>query len=314
MESAISAFDAVGGDGTAQGVFLTVDNPADAALPEIVSQIEACSGFYFVGGQQGRIVQVFRPDEGDTPAYQALLERHGAGAVVSGSSAGAAIMTDPMINGGSSVGAITAGVRSEDGGEGVVLDKGMGLLAGTFVDQHSLARGRWARLLVAVLATEGYDLAMGIDENTALVVEGDSAWVVGASGVTYFNTRGVVRDPAGHAGSGIVLHLLGSGDGVNLSTGEVQVWPDKLPLAGTGEPYSGAEVDLFDRWALLHFLSESAVSADTIFTFRQDGHAFEFLKDPGFEAHSLDGAGVEDTPLGLSVGPFRLSVVVDPSN
>ncbi len=132
-----------------------------------------------------------------------------AGAVVSGSSAGAAIMTDPMIGGGSSAGALQEGVRAEGEGEGVVLEKGLGLLETAFVDQHFLARGRWARLLVAVLATDSFDLGMGIDENTALVVEGDSAWVVGASGVVFFDTRGVVRDDEGKAGSGIVLHLLG---------------------------------------------------------------------------------------------------------
>jgi len=194
MESAISAFDAVGGVGTTRGIVLTVDNPEDAGLPQIVNQIQACSGFYFVGGQQSRIVQVFRPGEGDTPAYVSLLERYAAGAVVSGSSAGAAIMTDPMIGGGSSAGALRSGVRDAGIEEGVILEKGMGLLESAFVDQHFLARGRWARLLVAVLATEGYDLGMGIDENTALVVDGDSAWVVGASGVIFFDTRGAVRD------------------------------------------------------------------------------------------------------------------------
>ncbi|MCJ7629730.1 MAG: cyanophycinase, partial [Longimicrobiales bacterium] len=179
MDSAISAFDAVGGDGIAKGIFLTVDNPEDAASPEIVTEIEACSGFYFVGGQQGRIVQLFRPEEGDTPAYQALLARNRAGAVVSGSSAGAAIMTDPRIGGGSSAGALQEGVRGDGEGEGVVLEKGLGLLETAFVDQHFLARGRWGRLLVAVLATDSFDLGMGNDENTALVVEGNSAWVVG---------------------------------------------------------------------------------------------------------------------------------------
>ena len=314
MESAISRFDAVGGEGTAQGIFLTVDNPSDAALPETVAKIEGCSGFYFVGGQQRRIIEVFRPEERDTPAYEALLARHLAGAVVSGSSAGAAIMTDPMIGGGNSAGAVGSGVRGEGDEEGVVLGKGLGLLKTVFVDQHFLARGRWARLLVAVLATDSFDLGMGIDENTALVVDGDSAWVAGASGVLLFDTREVVRDEGGNAGSGIVLSLLGSGAGVDLRTGEIQVRADKSRLLGTGEAYSASELDLFDRWALLHFLSDFAVSSDTLFTHRQNGHLFEFLKEPGFEAHAWSALGAEDTPFGLSVGPLRLSLIRDSPN
>lgn len=313
MESAISAFDAVGGEGTAQGIFLSVDNPEAASLPETVSRIEACSGFYFVGGRQSRIVQVFRPDEGDTPAYEALLERYAAGAVVSGSSAGAAIMTDPMIGGGSSAGALGSGVRGVEDEEGVILQKGMGFQESVFVDQHFLARGRWARLLVAVLATEAFDLGAGIDENTALVVDGDSAWVAGASGVLLLDTREVALDQGGHAGSGIVVHLLGSGDGLNLTSGEVGVREGKTGLTGTEEPYSASELDLFERWALLHLLSDFAVSSDTVFTHRQSGHLFEFRKGTGFQGRAWAEPGVEDTPFGLSVGPLRLRVTRDGS-
>jgi len=131
---------------------------------------------------------------------------------------------------------------------------------------------------------------------------------VGSSGVTYFDTRDVVRDPAGHAGSGIVVHLLGSGDEVDLQAGEVQVQVDKADLPGAGGPYMDSEGDLFARWALLHFFDESAVSSDTLFVFEQAGFRFEFSKVPGFRARGLEGIGVQDTPLGLSVGPYFLSV------
>jgi cyanophycinase len=320
MASAIRRFDAVGGEGTAQGIFLTVDNPADAALPEIVAQIEACSGFYFVGGQQRRIVEVFRPGEGDSPAFQALVRRHLDGAVVSGSSAGAAIMTDPMINGGSSLGALSAGVRPEDGEEGVILHRGLGLWDGAFVDQHFLARGRWARLLVAILATDGLDLGMGIDENTAIVVDGDSVWVAGASGVVFFDTRNVVLDEAGHAGSGIGLYLLGPGDRVDMGSGAIQVDDSKQPLAGSASveaiddvlaELATSEDGIFERWALLRFLAAAGASDASQFTFAQDGYSFAFQKARGFQTVSWNEEGVEGLPAGLSVGPFTLSVAAN---
>jgi hypothetical protein len=97
-----------------------------------------------------------------------------------------------------------------------------------------------------------------------------------------------------------------------LETGEVSVHGDKAALAESGEPLADLEMDLFDRWALLHFLSQSAVSSQTVFNFQQDGHTFEFQKEPGFSARSLEGLGVQDTPLGLSVGPYLLSVRAAP--
>jgi cyanophycinase len=311
MESAVTRFDELGGPATATGILLTVDNPEDAWLPEVVEQVRSCSGFFFTGGVQTRIVQVLRPEEGDSPAFQALRERHAAGAVVSGSSAGAAIMTDPMTGGGSSVGALQEGIRwraGEEEGRGVILEKGLGFLDRSFVDQHFLARGRWGRLLVAVLGVEDRHFGLGIDENTALVVRGDSAWVVGESGVVFLDTRGAILDEGGFAGTGVLLHLLGPGDGVHLGTGAVQRDAGKALLAESGEISQVMDVDLFERWALLHFLSEAATVPDTVFAFIQDGHVLEFRKTSDFEARAWGGAGVEGTPRGLSVGPLVLGV------
>jgi cyanophycinase len=310
MESAVSAFDAVGGPGTAVGVLLTVDNPEEAFAPERVDEIRSCSGFYFTGGVQTRIVQVFRPGEEDSPAFAALSQRHRDGVVVAGSSAGAAIMTDPMTGGGSSIGALLEGIRgSEDEDrEGVILEKGLGFLEGAFVDQHFLARGRWGRLLVAILAVDGRDFGLGIDENTALVVQGNMARVVGESGVIFLDVRNAVREEGGYGGSNVILHLLGPGDGVDLLTGSVHLDASKPRLAGAEKAFQERDMDLFDRWTLLHFLSEVATVPDTLFTFRQDSLVLEFRKGPGFQARGWDEPGVEGAPRGFYAGPMTLGV------
>lgn len=307
MESAVSRIDAVGGPGTAVGIFLSVDNPEAAALPETVTRIESCSGFYFVGGQQRRIVEVFRPEEGDSPAYGALMARYHEGAVVSGSSAGAAIMTDPMIGGGSSLGALAEGVRSEGEEEGVLLRKGLGLLETTQVDQHFLARGRWARLLMAVLETEAFTFGAGIDENTALVVDGQSAWVAGASGVVFFDTRSAELMGGGSGYSEISVALLGAGDRVDLQLGTVTFGDGKTPFSGPKSAENPFDSDLFRRWGFLAFFTEAAVSPEPAFTFEQDGYRFEFSKGLDFRALAAEGPGVEGAPRGLSVGPLILS-------
>jgi cyanophycinase len=311
MASAVQRIDAVGGEGTAEGIFLTVDNPEDATLPEIVTRIESCSGFYFSGGSQSRIVRVFRPEGVPSPAFEALLERHAEGAVVSGSSAGAAIMTDPMIGGGSSLGALNSGVRGDGEEEGVILEHGLGIWDGAFVDQHFLARGRWARLLVAVLATDGFDFGLGIDENTAIVVDGTSARVVGASGAILFDTRDAHPNADGYGAEGVVMYLLGAGDAVDVTDGTVQRASDKnpLPQARLQEtPTFGPEANLFERWALLQTLAGVAESGETSFSFQHDGHLFVLRKGPGFSALSGTGEGVEGAPAGLSMGPLILDV------
>lgn len=308
LESAVERIDAVGGSGAALGIYLTEENSADAGTAATVETIRSCSGFYFSGGVQTRIVNVFRPSGGDSPAFRALLERFQAGAAVSGSSAGAAIMNDPMIGGGSSLGALAEGIRwDQEEGEGVILEKGLGFLARTLVDQHSLARGRWARLLVAVLGTEAYSFGAGIDENTALVVEGDSARVVGASGVVFFDTREALLEGDGVGASGVVVSLLGAGDAVNLRTGEVHLNGRKAPVSGGEGIADLTSLDLFESWNLLRFFAGSAASPDSVFLFVQDGYRFEFRKEEGFEALAEGGEGVQGIPAGLGVGPLLVS-------
>ena len=308
MEGYVDAFDALGGEGAAEGILLTVENRGEAQDEGMADRLRACSGFFFTGGSQSRILDVFLPDGEPTAAYHALWERYQAGAVVAGSSAGAAIMSDPMIAGGSSVGALRDGVRTGEDGDGVWLTRGLGFLKRGLVDQHFLARGRWGRLLVGVLASHDDSLGFGIDENTALVVEGDSAWVVGESGVLYLDARSAEREEEGNGGHGVRAFLLGEGDGVDLQTGVVRWSDEKDPLSETGRPFTGSDLELFSGGSLLRVLAELALSPDRRLTFHQEGHVMEFGKEPGFKAMGrVDPSG--GTPAeDLFLGPFVLSV------
>jgi hypothetical protein len=274
----------------------------------MADRLRACSGFFFTGGSQSRILDVFLPDGEPTAAYHALWERYQAGAVVAGSSAGAAIMSDPMIAGGSSVEALREGVRTGGEGDGVWLTRGLGFLKRGLVDQHFLARGRWARLLVGVLASPDDSLGFGIDENTALVVEGDSAWVMGESGVLFLDARSAVREDGGNGGHGVRAFLLGEGDGVDLQTGMVRWGEEKDLLSEAGRPFASSDLELFSGGSLLRVLAEFALSPDRRLTFQQEGHVMEFRKEPGFKAMApgapSGGTAAED----LFLGPFVLSV------
>lgn len=170
---------------------LTKDDGANADKPEVADQIRACRGLWFVGGDQSRITAVFRPPYRPAPtvpgfaeatpptvhtpslAYRATLDVLGGGGVIAGTSAGAAMMSSPMITGGSTEGALMHGaVWSNDPTEeqGVGLASGMGYFPYGLLDQHFLERGRLGRLLVAMHAADVHD-AWAIRENGCLEVD-----------------------------------------------------------------------------------------------------------------------------------------------
>ncbi len=101
---------------------------------------------------------------------------------------------------------------------------GMGFLPGMVVDQHFAQRGRLGRLISALVQQPAV-LGFGIDENTAIVVDGDEFEVIGngavtvvdESGTTYNNLDGLLKDEA-LAVCGVKLHILPHGYRFNLKT------------------------------------------------------------------------------------------------
>ncbi|MGH9887361.1 MAG: cyanophycinase [bacterium] len=196
VKAEIIAFGAHGWDTDVVGIPFTEAHPEYASDSTYVNAVKRCSGFFFTGGRQTRTTRVFRPDGGTTPALEAIRTRVREGAVVSGTSAGAAIMSDPMLNAGTSMASFARGM----GSGGVSMLPGLGFFAGHLVDQHFFQVNRIGRLLVAVLRVDQYPVGFGIDRNTALVVEGNRAWVVGESGVLFVDGRNAQRATQGNGG------------------------------------------------------------------------------------------------------------------
>lgn len=315
LASAAEALSRYAGETAVVGIPLSLEDPGKANDPAIAAEIGRCSGFFFTGGVQSRILEVFLPAGDTTAAYRSLLRRWREGAVVAGTSAGAAMMSRVMIASGGSAGAIERGVTSagapeggaEGEGGGVTIQEGMGFYDTALLDQHFLARGRIGRLLVAVLATDSVPVGFGIDENTALVVDGDRGRVAGASGVVVVDGR-LARRSSRTRGTGIRLTLAGTADAVDLRTLEVTRAAQKAPL-----PVTGGALDLpgdpFARWAFLGLLHGLAASSETEASFRLPGAVLSIREAPGFFAvmHS-PGGGVQGTPAGFSAGPFLVDL------
>lgn len=144
------------------------DYKRDAEDETLVRSIREAGGVYFSGGDQALITQALvRPDGTRTALLEAIWDVYRRGGVIAGTSAGAAIMSSTMFYDAKTVfGTLSEGVNGRE------LTAGLGFIGDDiFIDQHLLARGRFARMLPAMLK-KGYKLGIGIDENSAVIITG----------------------------------------------------------------------------------------------------------------------------------------------
>jgi cyanophycinase len=189
----------------------------------VVRLIDGATGIWFPGGDQARLTGVLA----NTAAIRAIHARYRDGAVIGGTSAGAAIMSDSMITGDQfRAGEDTSGYFGDEypriARRAIVIAPGFGFLHGTIVDQHFIRRERNNRLLSVVLERPTL-IGVGIDEGTALRVDPDGRWgIEGASAALIYDARSADVTPAGPArlgASNIRLHLLPSGSTFDPRTG-----------------------------------------------------------------------------------------------
>src|SRR5215210_4499140 len=145
----------------------------------------------------------------DTEMQKLIHERHAKGLVIGGTSAGASMMSNSMIIGG--------GGEENPRVEAVRIGPGMDLLVGAMIDTHFSQRGRHGRLLTA-FAHYPQDLGLGIDENTALVVNKTEFEVIGEGAVTVIDAGAMsytnlpyAEECGGLALYGVTVHVLPAG-------------------------------------------------------------------------------------------------------
>jgi cyanophycinase len=177
----------------------------DASDPKALETIDQATGVFFTGGDQSRIISNLK----DTELDAAIHKRYREGIVVGGTSAGAAMMPDEMIVEGES--------KTNPRLEVVEMGPGMGFLPGVVIDQHFLQRGRLGRLLSAV-TQQPVVLGLGIDENTAIVVNNNQFEVIGEGAVTVVDVAEITHTNYGQilkdedlAICGAKLHILPHG-------------------------------------------------------------------------------------------------------
>ncbi|MBC7895147.1 MAG: cyanophycinase [Cytophagaceae bacterium] len=199
---------------------LTLLHTRDRAIANseaFVAPMRAARGVWFAEGNSWKHADAYL----DTRVHRelfALLER---GGVVGGGSAGARIQSDFMM------------LRSPEPAQRAIPEKdwrrGFRLVRDVIIDPHVLARNRQFDLIGVVRAHPGM-LGIGIDENTALVVKGNDAEVIGGSYVLiYDDQRQILPEPAETQRTvGGLFYFLRRGDRYDLRTRQA-VRPGSTP-------------------------------------------------------------------------------------
>jgi cyanophycinase len=188
-----------------------VSQREDAKSEKGIEAIKRATGIFFTGGDQLHITALL----GATEMDKAIRRRCEKGAVLAGTSAGAAMMSNSMFIRGSS--------ETNPRFGSIDLGPGMDFVKGVLIDTHFSQRGRIGRLMTAV-AHYPQDMGLGIDENTAILVEEDKFEVVGDGAVTVvdgsamsFSNLPYVGERESLALFDIKVHVLPSGCGFSLT-------------------------------------------------------------------------------------------------
>jgi cyanophycinase len=157
---------------------------APCAREKIDSLVKA-KLIFISGGDQERFMNAI----GKGPVYQAIHEAYRNGSTIAGTSAGAAVMSKKMITGNSlKYPEYTGRYPNIEAGD-IEITEGLGLAEGLIVDQHFVKRQRLNRL-IAVCIENPEETCVGIDESTAIVVQGNQFTVAGESQVIVLHNPG----------------------------------------------------------------------------------------------------------------------------
>ncbi|WP_399549110.1 cyanophycinase [uncultured Clostridium sp.] len=151
---------------------LNVRERKDAFNINNIELIKKASIVFFTGGDQLRITSLL----GGTDLFKTIMDRYKAGCIFVGTSAGASVMSDTMI---------VSGPNDESPRKCTLkMAPGLGLIKDVIIDQHFAQRGRIGRLLVGI-AENPQSIGIGIDEDTAIVVNSEAQFRVIGSGAVY---------------------------------------------------------------------------------------------------------------------------------
>ncbi len=136
-----------------------INTREEAQNPALVERLSKADIIFFSGGDQLRITTIL----GGSPVLKEIRRRYfNEKVIVTGTSAGAAVMPDTMIYGGLATEALLKGA--------VHMTTGIGLIGKVIIDSHFIKRGRFSRLM-QIVSSNPVNIGIGLGEDTGVVIE-----------------------------------------------------------------------------------------------------------------------------------------------
>jgi cyanophycinase len=193
----------------------------DADKDSLVEKLSGATGIFFSGGDQSFLTR----DMLDSKLLKRVYEIYRNGGVISGTSAGAAVMSEVMITGNELINKDSSEIFITIQKGNVEVKEGFGFIKTAFIDQHFIKRKRLNRTISVILENPDL-LGIGIDESTCIVVNPDETFeVIGENQVIVFdatNSKNIEMDKNGNLGAeNIRMDILISGDKFDFKSKKV---------------------------------------------------------------------------------------------
>ncbi|MBU0971635.1 MAG: cyanophycinase [Proteobacteria bacterium] len=206
--------------GASEVKILTIRTRAQANDAALVKTLEDVDLIFLTGGDQLRLTTIM----GGSNILVAIQNRLEAGALIAGTSAGAAVFSDTMIYEGESEEGLLKGR--------VLMTAGFGFVNNIVFDTHFMARGRIGRL-VQIVTTNPTCIGVGIGEDSGVILKGDeTVEVIGTGQVIIVDGSDIVHSnimdiKPGHpiAVENVRIHSLVNGYGYNFKNKQFLIPP-----------------------------------------------------------------------------------------
>ena len=223
-ENYIAAFTTLGCEDV---TVLDIRSRNDSMQPTAIDLIKSADCIMFSGGDQSKITDKI----GGTEIAKILTERYQneEGFVIAGTSAGAMVMANEMIAGGSATEAFIKGAVS--------MYKGLGLIPELIIDTHFIKRGRFGRQSEAIAKFPNL-IGIGLAEDTGMIIKnGNDCTVIGSGMIIIFdgskltqNNESVLSEGTPMTMANLTVHVLSNSDTYDIKQRKVSVLPIEAPF------------------------------------------------------------------------------------
>jgi cyanophycinase len=206
---------------------LDIRSKEDSEKKSSIDLIKNANCIMFSGGDQSKITKKI----GGTTIHEILLDRYKneEGFVIAGTSAGAMVMANEMIAGGSASEAFIKGA--------VTMYKGLGLIPELIIDTHFIRRGRFGRQSEAVAKFPNL-IGIGLAEDTGMIIKnGNDCTVIGSGMAIVFdgntlthNNEKILEEGTPMTMANLTIHVLSNGDHYDIKNRKVAVLPVEAPF------------------------------------------------------------------------------------